>query len=489
MQYRGFCGGSYTSQSLLADAEMTMNWYPEQIESPYGKARMVMYPTPGFSNFATTSTLGGRAMATMNGRTFAIMGGSFGEVFSTQSFTPYGSVNQDSNPGQIVFNGAIGNQALVVSGGSAYSVNLTTNTLSPVTVGAAPAATQAGMLDGFGVVFDGTTGRIWVSNINDFTTWNATQFLARTDAPDSWKAMIVVPPDIWLIGSLSGCILYDAGTFPFPFALRTGLNFKYGIVAPFSLASSGYSVMWLSQNQDGAGIVVRTRGYAPQRVSTYAVETAIASYARNFTISDAEGFIYQDQGHTFYVLQFPTANATWVFDMDLNQWHQRGYWNAALNRYDAWRPRVHTFAYGQHLTVDRTTPTIATMDVNFPTELDGSAIRRLRRAPGIFQEQRQTLIRRLDVYLESGSSLQTGQGSNALVQWRTSDDGGRTWGNERQVPIGLTGQYQALVRMYGMGIPRDRINEMVVSDPLTSWRIIDAYLNADAPPSQQPRVA
>jgi hypothetical protein len=31
-----------------------------------------------------------------------------------------------------------------------------------------------------------------------------------------------------------------------------------------------------------------------------------------------------------------------------------------------------------------------------------------------------------------------------------------------------------------MGISRDRVNEMTVSDPLTSWRIVDAFVNNDS---------
>jgi hypothetical protein len=473
--YNGFTGSSYTSQSPIADAERTVNWYLEILESQYGKSRQVMYPTPGFQSFLSTTDVGGRALATMNGRTFGVMGAGVYEVFTTQTSSRYGSVVQDNNPAQIAFNGIVGNQALFSSGNNAYNLNLTTNVLTLVLTNK---ATQIGMLDGYGIAFDTLTGRINVSNINDFTTWDPTQFAARSSAPDTWKAMLVNAPDIWLIGSLSGDVWYDAGTFPFPLAPRAGLNFKYGIVAPFSLAASGPSVMWLSNAPEGSGIVVRTRGYQPQRVSTYAVETAIAGYARTSRIDDAEAFVYQDQGHTAYVLNFPTANATHVYDMELNQWHERGYWNAPNNRYDAWKPRVHAFAFGQHLTADRSSNMIATMDISIGTELDGTPIRRLRRAPAIFSEHKQLLVRVLEVYLESGLATQSGNGSAPVGLIKTSDDGGKTWSKERQASAGLVGQYSARMRFTRMGISRDRLNEFVVSDPIP-WRIVAAYINND----------
>jgi hypothetical protein len=476
MEYRGFCSPSYTSQSLTADAERTMNWYPETMESQYAKSRTAMYPTPGFQSWISVTDVGGRALTSMNGRTLGVIGAGFYELFQTQTSSRYGTVAQDNNPAMIVMNGTIGNQALASSGGNAYNLNLSTNALTQVLTNK---SMMIGTIDGYGISFDNSTGRIYLSDLDDFTTWDPTQFAVRSAAPDTWKAMIVNPPDIWLIGSLSGDVWYDAGTFPFPLAPRQGLNFKYGIVAPFSLAASGPSVMWLSQTTEGAGIVVRTVGYSPQRVSTYAVETAIANMARTSTIADAEALVYQDQGHTFYNLNFPTANATWTLDLETNQWHERGYWKSATNSYEVWRPRVHTFAFNKHLTGDRVSTMIAEMDVTFGTELDGSAIRRERRAPGLFNEHRQVPIRNIELYLEAGLGTQSGQGSDPLVLWQTSDDGGKTWGNERQKQAGKVGEYKRRVRFWRMGVPRDRVNKCVVSDPIP-WRLINCYVNNDA---------
>ena len=125
--------------------------------------------------------------------------------------------------------------------------------------------------------------------------------------------MIVVPPDIWMLGSVSGDIWYNAGAFPFPFAPRVGLNFKYGIAATFSAAAIGTTVLWLAQAIEGTGVVVRSVGYEPQRISTYALEDAIARYSLlPGGIANAEAMTYTDHGHPFYCLRFPTPERTWV---------------------------------------------------------------------------------------------------------------------------------------------------------------------------------
>ena len=45
-------GGSYTSQSVNADCQRTVNWYPERVEMD---GRVVSYPTPGLTVFSQPS--------------------------------------------------------------------------------------------------------------------------------------------------------------------------------------------------------------------------------------------------------------------------------------------------------------------------------------------------------------------------------------------------------------------------------------------------
>lgn len=475
MRYKGFIGPSYTSQALVADAERTINLYLEANTSENAKSPASLEPSPGFQQAASVANIGGRAAATMNDRTLFVMGFGVYGIDSNLTATLFGSVALDSNPAQIAFNGKLGNQAGIASGGNLYSLNLTTNVLTSVAT-LAGKATMVGMIDGFGITLDVPNSRIYVTTINDFTTVDPTQFAARTDAPDNWKAMLVNPPDIWLIGSRTGGVWYDAGSFPFPLAPRPGIQFKYGIVAPFSIAAAGSSVMWLSQTTDGSGIVVRTRGYQPTRISDYALESAINTYQRNSSIDDAESIVFQFKGHTFYVLRFPMAKAAWVYDVDQNTWVQWGKWNSASMQLDIWQPRVHTFTFGKHLTADASTGIISEMSDAFGTELDGTAIVRKRRWGGPFNEMKTVKIRCAEVYLEA-PALVSGLGSDPILEWQTSNDGGRTFGNIRQVKTGKIGKYQR-ARFWRMGIPRDRVNEVTVSDPVP-YRFVDCFLNND----------
>lgn len=483
MRLPGFIGGSATSQSPIAAMERTVNWYVEPLPRT-GKNEAALYPTPGQRAIVQVPDVGTRALFAMNGRVHAVMGGTVYEVFpGTATATSRGSVPQDGNPAQIVSNGAAGGALLVVSGGALYYVNLATNVLSAVT-GLPAGHVQVGMLDGYFISFNPTTAKVYVSPLNDSAgVWDPTQFAQRSIAPDPWTSMLAADRlgvrELWLVGEQTGEVWYDAGNFPFPFAPIQGAVFRYGCAARWSLAVADTQVMWLSRNADGAGIVVAAKGYSPQRVSTAQVETAIASYAR---IDDAEAFSYQDRGHTFYVLRFPSASATWVYDTTTNLWHERGTWDSANNTYVAWKPRVHAYADGgYHLTGEAGTGIISALDATVGAEPDGSPIRRLRRAPGFFNEARQFTYKRFQVELEVGLGLVSGQGSNPQVMLRTSDNGGKTWSNERRASAGKIGAYDTRVFWTRLGTARDRVFEVTVSDPIP-WRVIDAYVNNTAPP-------
>jgi hypothetical protein len=95
---------------------------------------------------------------------------------------------------------------------------------------------------------------------------------------------------------------------------------EVGCIAAFSVAKLDNGLFWLGSDARGRGIVYRANGYAAERISTHAVEWQIQEYG---SLSDAIAYTYQQDGHSFYVLIFPSANTTWVFDVATALWHER----------------------------------------------------------------------------------------------------------------------------------------------------------------------
>lgn len=163
-------------------------------------------------------------------------------------------------------------------------------------------------------------------------------FAAKSEIADNIVSVVAVHGVLWLIGRYSYEIWYVSGgggsgaltNNTFPFDLSPGLVGNIGCAAVHSVATATVNdIFWLAQDASGKCIVLRGAGEAPNRVSTHAIETQISRYPR---VDDAIGYAYQQDGHTFYVLTFPSApnmqgradaGATWVFDASQELWHER----------------------------------------------------------------------------------------------------------------------------------------------------------------------
>jgi hypothetical protein len=80
------------------------------------------------------------------------------------------------------------------------------------------------------------------------------------------------------------------------------------------------------------------------------------------------------------------------------------------------------------------------------------------------------------VYKDGTYTLnQDGVNPRIMLQW--SDDGGYTWSNEYWVSVGKQGQYRALVNFCRLGMSRDRVFRVTVTDPV-KWVFVGATIDA-----------
>lgn len=479
-RYDEFTGGSYTSQSPVTDAERTVNWFPELSESKGATSQQSLYPAPGYNLFCRFDSIGCRANFTMgtggtsiSGRTFAIYGPTLWEYFKDGSRSNRGTVVVDQNPATICTNGDGGFQLFITSGSNGYNYDLLTNTLTQI-VTLNGAATMGGQLYGYFVAFDAKLNQIRISNLFDGTMWDPTQFLSRSIGADPWTAMLVTPyGQIFLPGSQTGEFLYNAGTFPFPFAPDPSGLIEEGIAATFSVKQAAKSPAWLSTNKNGGYQVMRASGFTPQRISDHALEDKLASYNR---VDDCIAETYEDRGHVFLILTFPNAQATHCYDFNTNRWHERPLWISETNSEDAAHAVFHCFAFNKHLMGDRTTGAMYEMSNEFGTDVDGRVMRRVRRAPAIIAEQRRMFFPLFRVLFQTGLSPQSGSyTANPQCMMRKSNDWGQTWSNERMKSMGRVGQYGLKVDFWACGSGRGRVFEITYTNP-TPARITDAFL-------------
>jgi hypothetical protein len=473
--YAGFCGPSNPSQSVQADCEKLVNWYVERVESAAAPTGAALYPTPGQRNFLTTVDVEPRAIYGVGGRCFGVVGTGFYEFFADGTDAKRGIVASDLFPATISYNGISGGHLFITSGGNGYCFVLATNALTTVLTGE---ATMGGMINSRFLAFNISNGKVRMSALNDGTTWDPTLFFQRSQAADPWQTMIVNPPEIWLIGEQTGEVWYDAGLFPQPFTPIPGAFFKYGTAAPFSGGVAGEYVTWLARTKDGQGTIVAAKGYVPQAISNFAVETALSGFARTATLADAELLVQESEGHLFANFSFPTARRTWTCDLSMGMlWHERGRWDRANNSFDVWSPRVHTYAFNKHLVGNRGTGSIAVLDVTYGSEADGAPIRRVRIPPPLWASSRERLVvSRLELKAETGLGLASGQGADPQVMLRTSMNA-KTWSSERLASAGKQGDYDRQIAWTQCGSAEKLwVPEISVSDPIP-WRLSGAEID------------
>jgi hypothetical protein len=278
--------------------------------------------------------------------------------------------------------------------------------------------------------------------------------------------LIVDHREVWVFGDDSTEVWYNAGTADFPLQRIQGAFNEIGCAAPFSIAKLDNGVFWLAKDSQGQGMVYRATGYAGQRVSTHAIEWQIQQYS---DMSDAIGYTYQQDGHSFYVLVFPQANTTWVFDVATEMWHERAGWhNGEFTRH---RGNCKTVFNGEVIVGDYENGKLYAFrqDVYDDAGKPQRWLRSWRALPPGQNTLLRTAHHSLQLDCETGVGLNLGQGNNPAVMLRWSDDGGHTWSYEHWRTMGRIGQYgfRTYWRRLGMTVKlRDRIYEISGTDPV-----------------------
>jgi hypothetical protein len=213
-----------------------------------------------------------------------------------------------------------GTQLFIACNGPSFIYNSSTLAFAQITDPDFPGAVTVGYLNGYFVFNEPDSQRLWITQLLDGQSIDPLDFASAEGSPDGLVSVLIDHREAWLFGTNSVEVWYDAGTSPFPLAPVQGAFNEVGCIAAFSVAKLDNGIFWLGADARGKGIVYRANGYTAQRVSTHAVEWQIQEYGN---LSDAIAYTYQQDGHAFYVLIFPSANTTWVFDVATSLWHER----------------------------------------------------------------------------------------------------------------------------------------------------------------------
>jgi len=494
-------GSTYVARSVnAADARM-VNLFPEIVPEA-GKEPAFLQRAPGLKLLNTVGTgpvRGLWAFSSSDSTAFVVSGTELYKITTSYVPTLIGTV-AGTGPVSLADNGT---QLFIAANGPSYIYNNTTSVFSAITDPDFPGAVTVCYLDGYFVFNQPNSQLMWVTAILDGTNIDALDFASTEGSPDGLIAVASNFREVWAFGTNSIEVWYDVGGTGFPLQRIQGAFNELGCAAPYSVAKMDNGLFWLGRDRRGQGIVYRANGYAGVRISTHAVEWQIQQYA---DMSDAIGYTYQQDGHSFYVLIFPSANTTWVYDAATQAWHERaGFVDGQFTRHQS----NCQMAFQNKIVVgDFQNGNIYAFDLDNYT--DNGSIQKWLRSWRALPQGTNNLHRtaqhslQLDaqtgaylpgpfdvvdasspipIYLlsESGAFLITESGNRLIVETgafvspqpsvmlRWSDDGGHTWSNEHWKYMGAVGQYfyRTIWRRLGMTVKlRDRVYEVSGTDPI-----------------------
>ena len=455
-----FVGPSYQARSLNADAQRTLNCYVE-LDNASPRAPLALYGTPGTVRRVTIPTAPVRACFKEGAYTWWVSGNRVYRMAANYAVTALGTVSTYKGEVSMASNGT---QILIVDGAGGWLIDVAKSTLTEITDDAFPrGVTRAAYQDGWFLVTGDSTGKFYMNETPyDGGKWNGLDFASAEGSPDHTIGIISDHRELWLFGELTAEVWANTGNADMPFQRSGNVFIEHGCAAAGTVSKADNTVFWLGADDKGAGIVWRADGYTPLRISTHAIEGAIDSYTR---IDDAFAFTYQQEGHVFYVLTFPTAGATWCYDAATQLWHERAWRDPNTSQLTRWRPSCHVYANGEHLLGDFETGAVYALDLDTYSD-DGDPILRQRRTTSSESLQQRMFYSCLQVDMQTGVGVASGQGEAPLLMLRYSSDGGHTWSPERTATVGAAGQYGARAKFNRLGSGRNRVWEISMTDPV-----------------------
>ena len=445
-------GQSYHLKDWSIDCQRTLNLYPQVVESGNSPNVSALLPTPGLvKRHAFDGAI--RGLYPLNDMLLVVAGQKLYQVDKADHVIEVGDV---SGSGAVYF--ADNSIHVMIIGSHTYKYNIAESELTLISEDSETGfmgAADVTLLDSRFIWTVPDSGRIQWSTLLDTTTTGLNYATAEAKS-DNLVRTIAVNGQLWLIGEKTTEVWISTGNPDLPFQRMSGAFLPTGCVAKNSVCNFGGSLAWLTRSEHGQSQIVLTSGYQAQRISNHAIETEIATYSR---VDDAYSFSYQQDGHAFLIISFPTEEKTWCFDAVTQMWHERSYYNTAKRKHEHHRAASHAFFNGEHLVGDRENGLVYRLCVDCGTD-NLNPILRERVTPVINPQSARLTFDALELVMQTGQQLD----AKPLIRLDWSDDGGRTWSKDRQVDFGGIGEFNKRIVFNRLGQSRKRVFRLRISD-------------------------
>lgn len=331
--------------------------------------------------------------------------------------------------------------------------------------------TTVTFLGGVFVVTVANSGRFYNSGTYDGLYWDPPAFNNAESNPDALVAVWANNGQLNLLGSLTTEFWGLSGTLDTAFTAIQGSATEWGLAARWSVAKFDNSIACLIKNRMGQVMIAQMAGYIPKKISNPDIDSIINGYA---TTSDATAYSYMLGGHPMYVISFPSAGFTWLYDGSTSMWSPLR--SQGITRHLG---EFSLNLVGRTLVADYANGNIYQLTATALSD-NGASIERELVSENIAQPGLEWLTVdcvRLD--METGIGLATGQGSNPQIGLSVSRDNGKTWGPQMWKTAGKIGDYRTRVEWRRLGTAREFSFKFAITDPVPI-AIVDASINPES---------
>ena len=442
-------------KSAVSTAQRHLNIYAENPPDAE-KSVVIFHGTPGLVLRAGAS-LGDtpiRGWIAVGNLYYLVHRGTFYEVNNAGVKTSRGTISTTTGRVDMSYNGSV---ILITTGTNGYTYTIATTTLLLIgDAGFPQTAKTCTWLDGQFIVDDGVDDEYQISS--NGTTWPILSFATAESAPDGIVRVFSDNGEVILFGETTTEYLGNSGASVFPFTTIKGATQEFGLAARWTLTKFNSGLAGLMKNKNGQVQVMFIQGYVPKPISTQEMDYIINSYS---SVSDATAYAYLLGGHPMLQINFPTPLKSWLYDASTGLWSELEYGLSGARH----RGEMQLDFLNKTLIADYATGDIYEQSATTYTD-NGVAIVREIVGRHFFKDNNRGIVDEFFCDFDTGVGLVSGQGSNPQVMLQISKDNGKTWGNEMWKTIGAIGKYLTRVVWRRLGIGRDFLFRLRVTDPV-----------------------
>lgn len=227
-----------------------------------------------------------------------------------------------------------------------------------------------------------------ISASNDGTSWpdNAANIGLLETKPDNTQAIIRFPSKgnmIFVFGKTVAEPWFDVGYQLFPYQRNTSSNIDYGVLQPATIARMDEIVAWLAINESSGPVIMYSDGGMPTPISSDGIDYFLSNLQDPM---DSQGFLYRQDGHIFYHINFYTDNVSLFYDFNTKK-----FFHASDEDGNYFIASTVSFFNNQYYFLSKNNGNLYAFDTIFTT-YDGAEIPRIRTCKNIRNPQQEYFI-------------------------------------------------------------------------------------------------